>query len=60
MRCASVIFSFELSSEGIRTFAKGPEGGEGVLAMRLTIAFVNLVSNTVPNLKPAARASLGG
>ena len=25
MRCASVIFSFELSSEGIRTFAKGPE-----------------------------------
>ena len=35
-------------------------GGRGVLAMRLTIAFVNLVSNTVPNLKPAARASLGG
>ena len=31
-----------------------------LLAMRLTIAFVNLVSNTVPNLKPAARASLGG
>ena len=45
MRCASVMFSFELSSEGIRTFAKGPEGkGErGVLAMRLTLAFVNVV-----------------
>ena len=31
-----------------------------MLAMRLTSAFVNLMSNTVPKLKLAARASLGG
>ena len=37
-----------------------PKVRRGVLAMRLTIASVNPVSNTVPNLKPAARASLEG
>ena len=58
MSCASVIFPLNSAARESVPLPKVRREGGRVLAMRLTIAFVNLVLNTVPNLKPAARASL--